>query len=91
MIAIFIVLGALATGATVYLLFVKKSRDFLKFLAGVFFVSGVIQFYLYLAGISVPILGTSFVMTPKISGFRSILDLALLLVSLYFWFIKKPK
>jgi hypothetical protein len=50
-----VVFGAL----TIY--FAYRSRDFRKFLAGAFFVSGGIQFYLYLAGVSVPPLGTSFV------------------------------
>jgi hypothetical protein len=44
-----------------------RSTEFRKFLAGAFFVSGGIQFYLYLAGVSVPLLGTSFVQTPELS------------------------
>jgi hypothetical protein len=32
-----------------------------------FFVSGEIQFMMYLAGVSVPLLGTSFVQTPELS------------------------
>jgi hypothetical protein len=37
--------------------FAWRKRDFRKFLAGAFFVSSGILFYLYLAGVSVPLLG----------------------------------
>jgi hypothetical protein len=47
-----------------------RSAEFRKFLAGAFFVSGGIQFYLYLAGVSVPLLGTNFVQTPELSRAR---------------------
>ncbi len=57
--------------ATLY--FAWKSRDFRKFLCGAFFVSGGVQYYLYLADVSVPLLGTEFVFTPGISRTRSIL------------------
>ena len=49
------------------LYFAWRNRDFWKFLAGAFFVSSGILFYLYLADVSVPLLGTGFVETPKIS------------------------
>src|SRR5207244_10959149 len=54
------------------LYFAWHSREFRKFLAGTFFVSAGILFYLYLTKVSVPLLGTSLVLTPEISGFRSI-------------------
>ena len=54
------------------LYFAWRNRDFRKFLAGAFFVSSGILFYLYLADVSVPLLGTGFVETPQISGGRSI-------------------
>jgi len=41
-----------------------RSRDVRKFLAGAFFVSSGILFYLYLADVSVPFIGTGFVETP---------------------------
>jgi hypothetical protein len=41
-------------------------------LAGAFFVSAGIQFYLYLAKVSVPLLGTDLVLTPDVSWWRSI-------------------
>jgi hypothetical protein len=52
--------GIIVTGgATIY--FAVQSREFRKFLAGAFFVSAGAQFYLYLAGVSIPLLGTDFV------------------------------
>jgi len=39
------------------LYFAWRNRDFRKFLAGAFFVSSGIMFYLYLADVSVPLLG----------------------------------
>ena len=68
-----------------------RYRDVRKFLAGAFFVSSGILFYLYLADVSVPLLGTSFVETPAISGGRSIVHFILFLLCLYFGFIGKPK
>jgi hypothetical protein len=68
-----------------------RSSDFRKFLAGAFFVSSGILFYLYLADVSVPLLGTSFVETPEISGGRSIVHFILFLLCLYFGFVWKPK
>ena len=62
-----------------------------KFLAGAFFVSSGILFYLYLADVSVPLLGTSFVETPKISADRSIVHFLLFVLCLYFGFVSKPK
>ena len=38
-------------------LFAWRNREFLKFLAGAFFVSSGVLFYLYLADVSVPLLG----------------------------------
>jgi uncharacterized protein (DUF486 family) len=68
------------------LYFAWRSRDFRKFLAGAFFVSSGILFYLYLADISVPLLGTGFVETPQISGARSIVHFVLFLLCLYYGF-----
>lgn len=67
-----------------------RSREFRKFLAGAFFVSAGIQFYLYLTKVSVPLLGTDLVVTPEISGIRSIVHFILFGLCLYFGFIKKP-
>jgi hypothetical protein len=68
-----------------------RSREFRKFLAGSFFVSGGMQFYFYLANVSVPLLGTSLVQTPELSGIRSLLHFVFFLVALYSGFIRKPK
>ena len=73
------------------LYFAWRSRDFRKFLAGAFFVSSGVLFYLYLADVSVPLLGTSLVETPEISGGRSIVHFILFLLCLYFGFVSKPK
>jgi|SRR6516162_705156 hypothetical protein len=48
-------------------------------------------FYLYLADVSVPLLGTSFVGTPQITGDRSIVHFILFLLCFYFAFVRKPK
>jgi hypothetical protein len=66
-----------------------RYRDFRKFLAGAFFVSSGILFYLYLADVSVPLLGTGFVETPKISANRSLIHFILFLICLYFGFIRE--
>jgi hypothetical protein len=73
---------------TIY--FAYRNREFRKFLAGAFFVSAGIQFYLYLAGVSVPFLGTSFVQTPALSLVRSILHFIFFMITFYFGFISKP-
>ena len=62
-----------------------QNRDVRKFLAGAFFVSSGILFYLYLANVSVPLLGTSFVETPQISGGRSMVHFHSLPALFLFW------
>lgn len=79
--AIFMAVGAIY--------FSLRYRDVRKFLAGAFFVSSGILFYLYLAEVSVPLLGTSFVETPAISGGRSIIHFILFLVCFYFGFLRR--
>jgi hypothetical protein len=73
------------------LYFAWRNRDFRKFLAGAFFVSSGILFYFYLADVSVPLLGTSYVETPAISGGRSVVRFILFLLCLYFGFIRKRR
>jgi hypothetical protein len=87
--ALYIAANIIMAVGTVY--FAWRNRDFRKFLAGAFFVSSGILFYLYLAGVSVPLLETSFVETPQISGGRSIVHFILFLLCLYFGFVWKPK
>jgi len=73
------------------LYFAWRNRNFRKFLAGAFFVSSGILFYLYLADVSVPLLGTGFVETPKISAGRSIIHFILFVLCSYFGFVRRPK
>jgi hypothetical protein len=75
--------------ATIYLAY--RFREFRKFLAGAFFVSAGIQFYLYLAKVPVPLLGTDLVLTPEISRWRCIPHFIFFWLCLYYGFIKKPK
>jgi hypothetical protein len=84
----YVAAGIVAAAASLY--FAWRSRDFRKFLAGAFFVNSGILFYLYLADVSVPILGTNVVETPEISGYRSAVHFILFLLCLYFGFIKAP-
>jgi hypothetical protein len=77
--------------AAVSLYFAWRNREFRKFLTGAFFVSSGILFYLYLANVSVPLLGTGLVETPRISGGRSIVHFILFLLCFYFGFVRKPK
>jgi hypothetical protein len=64
-------------------------QDVCKFLAGAFFVSAGVLFYLYVAGVSVPLLGTSLVETPEISLFRSVVHAILFVAFFYLGFIRK--
>ena len=73
------------------LYFAWQNRDFCKFLAGAFFVSSGILFYLYLADVSVPLLGTGFIETPEISAGRSIVHFILFVLCFYFGFVRRPK
>jgi hypothetical protein len=66
-------------------------QDVCKFLAGAFFVNAGILFYLYLVGVSVPLLGTGLIETPEVSGVRSIIHAVLFLTFFYLGFIRKWK
>jgi hypothetical protein len=66
-------------------------QDVCKFLAGAFFVSAGILFYLYLARVSVPLLGTRFTQTPELSRLRSIVHAVLFLAFFYLGFIRTWK
>ena len=63
------------------LYFPVRSREFRKFLAGAFFVSAGTQLYFYLENISVPVMGTSLLQTPAMSGVRSLIHFVLFLTS----------
>jgi len=84
-------LSALVVLGLPTLYFAWRSREFRKFLTGAFFVNAGTQFYLYLAKVSVPLLGTNLVLTPEISGLRSIIHFILFGLCLYFGFIKEQK
>jgi hypothetical protein len=86
-----ILIGAIVIWGAVTIYFAVRSRDFRKFLAGAFFVSAGIQLYLYLVGVSVPLIGTSFVQTPELSAIRSSIHFVLFLITFYFGYIWKPK
>jgi len=73
------------------LYFAWRNRNFRKFLAGAFFVSSGTLFYLYLADVSVPLLGTGFVETPKISAGRSIVHFILFVLCFYFGVVNRRK
>ncbi len=88
-IIIYATLGLGAIILTIY--YVRKSKEFLKFLSGAFFMSGGVQFYLSIANVSVPLLGTDFVQTPEIGAIRCIPHFIFSVLSFYFGFIKKPK
>jgi hypothetical protein len=83
---IFIVLYALAA-----LYVAIKFREVRKFLAGAFFVSSGILWYLWLTGTSVPLVmpyvGTVAIEPPDISGQRAIVHFILFLLCFYFGFI----
>src|SRR5215813_3831030 len=87
-IALYIVAAVVTAAGSLY--FAWQNREFRKFLAGAFFVSSGVLFYLYLADVSVPLLGTDFVQTPRISAGRSVVHFALFLLCLYSGFVRKP-
>jgi hypothetical protein len=86
-----ILIGAIVIWGAVTIYFAVRSRDFRKFLAGAFFVSAGIQLYLAIVGVSVPLIGTSFVQTPELSAIRSSIHFVLFLITFYFGYISKPK
>lgn len=64
-------------------------RDVFKFLAGAFFVSAGVLYYLYLARVSVPLLGTRLIETPEISRGRAVVHAALCAVCFYLGYLRK--
>lgn len=68
-----------------------KFPDVRKFLSGAFFVSSGVQFYLYLANVSVPLIGTSAVQHPNTSAFRAAVHFVMFVVCTYFGFFRAAK
>jgi len=66
-----------------------KWREVCKFLAGAFFVSAGVLFYLYLTGTPVPVIGTHYVVTPEVNGIRSIVHAILFSICFYFGFVRE--
>jgi hypothetical protein len=66
-------------------------QDMCKFLAGAFFVSAGVLFYLYRTRVSVPLLGTNIIETPEVSGVRSIVHAVLFVTFFYLGFVRKWK
>jgi hypothetical protein len=66
-------------------------QDVCKFLAGAFFVSAGVLFYLYIARVAVPLLGTTFIESPEMSGTRSIIHGVLFVTTFYLGFVRKWK
>jgi hypothetical protein len=88
-VALYIAAGVIMAVGSLYLAW--QYRDFRKFLAGAFFVSAGTLFYLYVADVTVPLLGTGFVETPEVSRDRSIVHCILFLLCVYFGFVRKPR
>ncbi len=66
-----------------------RFQEYRKFLAGAFFVSWGVQLYLYFMNVSIPLAGTSLIVTPEVDFYRSFIHLALFLLCLYFGFFWK--
>jgi hypothetical protein len=65
-------------------------KDVCKFLAGAFFVSAGVLFYLYLTHTPVPLLGTDIIVQPGTNGVRSVIHAGLFAVCLYFGYLRRP-
>jgi len=63
--------------------------DVCKFLAGAFFETSGMLFYLWLYHIPMPIFGTGFVQTPALAGFRAIVHTVLFCTFFYLGFMRK--
>jgi hypothetical protein len=86
----YVYLGTGILWAALNLYWAIRFREYRKFLAGAFFVSWGVQLYFWFTKVSVPLVGTSFVVTPEIDFYRSFIHLALFLLCLYFGFFARP-
>ncbi|MGH7836441.1 MAG: hypothetical protein ACREQC_01305 [Candidatus Binataceae bacterium] len=64
-------------------------QEVCKFLAGAFFVSAGVLFYLYVYRVSVPIFSTGYTETPELSGVRSSVHALLCVLFFYLGFIRR--
>lgn len=64
-------------------------QDVCKFLAGAFFVSAGVLFYLYAYRIPVPIFSTGIIESPEFSGLRAIGNSLFFVLFFYLGFIRK--
>jgi hypothetical protein len=87
-VVLYVAAALVATAATAFGVFVKRSTDLLKFLAGAFFVSGGLQLYLAAADVSIPLLGTDFTQTPSTGFVRAPVHLVLSALCCYFGFLR---
>jgi hypothetical protein len=60
-----------------------------KFLAGAFFVSAGILFYLSAVHVSVPLMGTAWIQTPAVSRARAIVHACLFALTFYAGFVRR--
>lgn len=86
-----VLITALVVAGPPALYYAVRSREFRKFLAGAFFVSGGMQLYFYVADVSMPLVGTDIVQSPGLSGARSVIHFVFFLLTFYFGFIWKRK
>jgi hypothetical protein len=86
-----VLLAAVTVAGLPALYLAVRYREFRKFLAGAFFVSAGMQLYFWLAGMTVPLIGTRIVQTPAVSLARGCIHSVLFLLCLYFGFFRAPK
>jgi hypothetical protein len=83
-------IGAIVIVGLPTIYFAVRYREYRKFLAGAFFASSGMQFYFYVANITIPLLWTPVAQSPQLSTVRGTIHFVLFLVCLYFgWFFRK--
>lgn len=87
--------GYLVVSAVAAIYLAIRFREVRKFLAGAFFVSSGVLWYLWITRTSIPIVlpfaGSVAIDTPEISGQRAIIHFVAFLLCFYFGFFSKPK
>jgi hypothetical protein len=64
-----------------------KWREVFKFLSGAALAGSLVNFYLWLSGVSVPFLGN--MIAPRLLGARAVVQFVLFVVFLYFGWTRK--